>query len=118
MFDRAPKRNELRRVMNTCLPGLENRPDFDRDVLRNVRGEVKVKKKLSVGFVLLIVLVLAVATALAGLIQDWSAEDQVTLVDWMADAGIELDADKVAQLQDTSLSEEEKSALAMEIISA
>ena len=134
MFDRAPKSNELRRVMNTCLPGLENRPDFDRDVLRKVRGDVKVKKKLSVGFVLLIVLVLAVATALAaitlnafyekaiqkegesGLIQDWSAEDQVTLVDWMADAGIELDADKVAQLQDTSLSEEEKSALAMEII--
>ncbi|MEG0048341.1 MAG: DUF4179 domain-containing protein, partial [Clostridia bacterium] len=41
-------------------PGLENKPDFERDVLRQVRGEVKVKKKLSVGLVLVIVLVLAV----------------------------------------------------------
>ena len=65
MFDRAPQDNELRRVMDACLPGLENRPDFDRDVLRQVRGEVKVKKKLSVGFVLVIVLVLAAVTALA-----------------------------------------------------
>ena len=134
MFDRAQQGNNIRRVMDACLPGLEKRPDFDRDVLRKVRGNEKVKKKLSVGFVLLVVLVLAVVTALAaitlntlyenaiqkegesGLIQDWSAADQVALVNWMIDAGIELDADKVEQLQDTSLSEQEKSALAMEII--
>ncbi len=65
MFDRAPQQSELRRVMDACLPGLENRPDFDRDVLRQVRGEVKVKKKLSVSLVLVIVLACIVATALA-----------------------------------------------------
>ena len=65
MFDQAPQDNELRRVMDACLPGLENRPDFDRAVLRQARGEIKMKKKLSVGFVLVIALALIVATALA-----------------------------------------------------
>lgn len=134
MFDRAPQDNELRRVMDACLPGLENRPDFDRDVLRQVRGEVKVKKKLSVGFVLVIVLVLAAVTALAamtlnayyekaiekegksGFIQDWSATDKVALVDWMVEAGVELDEDQVAQLHSAGLSEDEQGTLAMEII--
>lgn len=56
MFNQAPQDNDIRRVMDACLPGLENSPDFDRDVLRHVRGAIKVKKKLSVGFVLVIVL--------------------------------------------------------------
>lgn len=46
MFDQAPQDNDIRRVMDACLPGLENSPDFDRDVLRHVRGAIKVKKKL------------------------------------------------------------------------
>jgi len=134
MSDRAPQNNELRRVMDACLPGLENKPGFDQNVIKQVRGDTKVKKKLSVGFVLMIVLVLTVVAALAaitlsefyekaiqkegesGLIQDWSADDQAALVDWMIDAGIELDVEKVARLHDTGLTDEEKSALAMEII--
>lgn len=67
MFNQAPQDNDIRRVMDACLPGLENSPDFDRDVLRHVRGEIKVKKKLSVGFVLVIVLALAAVTALAAM---------------------------------------------------
>ena len=101
MFNQAPQDNDIRRVMDACLPGLENSPDFDRDVLRHVRGEIKVKKKLSVGFVLVIVLALAAVTALAamtlnayyekviekeseiGRIQDWSTADKIALVNWM-----------------------------------
>lgn len=133
MFKQASHDNDIRRVMDACLPGLENKPDFERDVFRQVRGEVKVKKKLSVGFVLVIVLALAAVTALAmtlnayyektiekegqsGLIQDWSAADKVALVDWMVEAGIELDEDKVAQLHTDDLSEDARSTLAMEII--
>ena len=65
MFNQAPQDNDIRRVMDACLPGLENSPDFDRDVLRHVRGAIKVKKKLSVGFVLVIVLALAAETTKA-----------------------------------------------------
>lgn len=67
MFDRAPKDNTLRRAMNACLPGLENRPDFERKVLKRVSGEVEVKKKLSVGFVLAILFVLMFATLAAAI---------------------------------------------------
>ncbi|MEG0505419.1 MAG: hypothetical protein RR547_12290, partial [Raoultibacter sp.] len=136
MCNQAPQNNELRRVMDACLPGLENKPDFERDVLRQVRGEVKVKKKLSVGFVLLMVLVLAAVTALAamtlnayyekaiekegqsGLIQDWSASDKVALVDWMVEAGAKLDAEQVAQLHANHLTEDEQGTLALEIINS
>ena len=44
MFDRAPQDNNIRRAMDACLPDLENKPDFERSVLRQVRGEVKVKE--------------------------------------------------------------------------
>jgi len=54
--------------MASCLPGLENKPDFDRDVFRKVRGEIKVKRKLSVGLVLTILLLLTVAGAVAAVI--------------------------------------------------
>ena len=126
--------HRIRSSIDQYFADMDAHPSLQSKILAQTRGDVKVKKKLSVGFVVLVVLVLAVVTALAaitlnalyenaiqkegesGLIQNWSAEDQITLVDWMVDAGIELDADKVAQLQDTSLSEEEKGALAMEII--
>ena len=126
--------DHVRSAIDDCLSGVDQMPSLRADIMRKAKGDVKVKRKLSVGLVLLVVLVITVVTALAaialnalyenamqkegesGLIQDWSAADQVALVDWMIDAGIELDTDKVAQLQATSLSEQEKSTLAMEII--
>ena len=126
--------NHVRSAINDCLSGVDSMPSQRSTIMRKARGDIQVKRKLSVGFVLLIVLVLAAVTALAaitlnafyektiqkegenGLIQDWSAADQVTLVDWMVNAGVELDDEKVTQLHNTGLSEEEKSALAMEII--
>ena len=65
MFDRTTQDNDLRRAMNACLPGLENKPGFEREVLKRARGEIKVKKKLSVGLVFILILVLAAVTALA-----------------------------------------------------
>ena len=134
MFDRAQQNNELRRVMDACLPGLEKRPDFDRDVLRQVRGEVKVKRKLSVGFVLTMILILITVTALAitaiqalhekaiqqeaesGLIREWSADEKVEFVDEMVEAGIELNEAQIQSLHSDALSEEEKDTLAMQIM--
>ena len=63
MLDRVPQDNRLRRAINACLPGLEDHPSFEQDVLRYVRGEKKMKKKLSVGLVLAIAFVLMFAAA-------------------------------------------------------
>ena len=91
------------------------------------------KKVISVGLSFALILFLVTTTALAvelttyfekiiaqesvnGLIQNWSASEKVTLVQWMSDAGIQLDEKKVAQLESTTLSETEKGELAMNII--
>ena len=63
MLDRVPQDNRLRRAINACLPGLEDHPSFEQDVLKCVRGEEKMKKKLSVGLVLAIAFVLMFAAA-------------------------------------------------------
>ena len=133
-MDEPTRVTQVCRAVDTRLSGLQGNPWLAQRVLAHAKGEQKVKKKVSVGFILLMVLILAAVTALAaislnafyentiqqegesGLIQDWSAAEQTALVDWMVEAGIELDGDQVLKLHQPGLSEEEKSALAMEII--
>ncbi|NLO85610.1 MAG: hypothetical protein GX096_09310 [Clostridiales bacterium] len=65
MLDNMFRDKDIKRAIDDCLPGLENNPDFEWKVLREVRGEEKVKKKLSAGFILVLALVLTAVTALA-----------------------------------------------------
>jgi len=116
--------------------GFEPRHDFLLFRLTGGTGEKRVvKRKLSVGLVFIIALILAAATAWAairlrayyertieqtaqsGLVQDWNADEKVRLVNWMIEAGIELDTEKAARLRDGGLPPEQRAALAMEIIS-
>lgn len=100
----------------------------------SVQEEKVVKKKISVAFVLAMVLVLATVTALAvtaltayyektiemeaenGSFNEWSAANKVQLVDMMIEAGIELDDEKTALLMSGSLTEGEMDQLATELI--
>ena len=125
----------IHHAVDTSLSGITGDPWLARRVLANAKGEIKVKKKLSAGLVLAIVLMVAAVTALAaitlhayyektieqtaqsGLVQDWNVDEKVRLVDWMVEAGLELSADQVARLHDDSLSPEQRATLAMEIIS-
>lgn len=102
----------------------------------NEKSEVKMKKKISVAFVLVMALMMLSATALAaitlnalyervikqesetGNIEDWDAASKVALVDWMVDAGVGLDEGQVARLHEDDLTDEERGELAFEIISA
>lgn len=101
--------------------------------MADAKGEGKVKKKLFVGLVLAIVLVLETVTAVAmtltafyektieqesknGTIQDWPVSDKVLLVQWMVDAGIALDETQVSQLANKDLTLEEQDQLAMDMI--
>ena len=134
MSDRAPQNNELRRVMDACLPGLEDKPDFDRNVLQQVRGEIKVKKRLSVGFVLVIVLVLVIATALAlvtlretapliaqteqedGYFSAWPVEKKIEVISALIDEGYIKETDDIKQMMGTDVSQDEKKRIADETI--
>ena len=65
MDDRNPV-EQIRHAVNARLSGLEGNPGLARRVIQAAKGEEKVKKKLSVGLVLVIVLLaLAAVTALA-----------------------------------------------------
>jgi len=134
MSDRAPQNNELRRVMDACLPGLEDKPDFDRNVLQQVRGEIKVKKRLSVGFVLVIVLVLVIATALAlvtlretapliaqteqedGYFSAWPVEKKIEVISALIDEGYIKETDDIKQMMGTDVSQDEKNRIADETV--
>lgn len=133
MFEQNPT-EQIRKAVDARLSGLQGDPWLAQRVLANAKGEEKVKKKISVGFVLVLVIVLAAMTALAamtlnalyertiemegknGLIQDWNTVDKVALVDWMIEAGIKLDEDQVGRLHDAGLSDDDKGKLAIEII--
>ena len=125
---------EMRAALDECLSYVDDLPSLHRDIMRKARGETIVRRKLSVGLVFMIVLILAAITALAaitlntlyektiemegqsGLIQDWSAEEKTELIHMMIDAGIQLDQEKVNLLSSDTLSSAEKDTLAMDII--
>ena len=92
-------------ALDTTLSGLQDDPWLARKVLDDAKGEVKVKKKISVGLVLVIVLALIVATALAvatlrdtaqliaqteqddGFFAYWPNEKKVTVVSALIEQG-------------------------------
>ncbi len=135
MFEQNPT-EQIREAVDARLSSLQGDPWLAQRVLANAKGEQKVKKKISVGFVLVLVLVLAAVTALAamtlttfyeraielegksGLIRDWSAADKMALVDWMVEAGADLDEKQVGRLHDDALSDDDKGKLAIEIMYA
>lgn len=134
MYDRAPQDNPIRRVMDSCLPGLENRPDFDWEVLRKARGEEKMKKKLSVGFIVVVVLMLIVATALAvitfretakwiaqtereeGSFGYWPVEKKIEVIKALTEQGYIETTDTIKQMCEGGFSQEEANHAANDLI--
>ena len=135
MCDRAPENNAIRRAMDACLPRLENEADFERMVLKQVRGEIQVKKKLSVGFVLVIVLVLATVTALAAALlweqqvipmkeieqmegdyMDWPIGRKEVLIQALIDSDNIAENSDTARLFDDATAEEEKHTIADQLV--
>lgn len=64
-MDERRDKQQFQHALNRTLSGLEGDPRLAQRVLAKARGEIKVKKKLSAGLVVAIVLVLAAVTALA-----------------------------------------------------
>ena len=126
--------NTIKQAINSNLSAVHVSQRHVNRIMFNITEGKKVKKKLSVAFVLTMILILVIATALAvtaiqalheraiqheaesGLIREWSPYEKVEFVDEMVEAGIELDDTQVQSLHSDALSEEEKDALAMQIM--
>lgn len=133
-MDKRRNRDQIQSALNTTLSGLRDDPWLAQRVIAEAKGTRKVKKKISVGLVLALVLILASSIALAvlslnayyesvletegkeGLIENWSAESLAQLVDWMSETGIELDEAKLTELHDTTQPDDERRAIALELI--
>lgn len=68
---------KIRRGMEECLSGVENRPSLESRVLERIQGQRRAPVKLSVAMVMVLVLTLLAAAALAvGAISGWFRVEQ------------------------------------------
>lgn len=135
MDNKVMRSNDIRSAIDAQFSGVTKNLEMRQNVLRQVRGEIVVKKKLSVGLVLVIVLLLVTVTALAvtalsgyfngyahlenthGEYSDgWPTSAKVELVRLMLDNGMAVDQEKTKELLDGSLTTEQQEMLATEII--
>ncbi|MDR1263592.1 MAG: PepSY domain-containing protein [Oscillospiraceae bacterium] len=129
----------IREAIDTGLSRVRFTQRNKNEVWMRIEGGKPMKKKLSLALVLAIALALVAVTALAvsiynayyekaaqvsfskGVFQngilDTDTENLVKLVDAMVEAGIELDAAKVALLHDASVSDEVKAETAKQLVS-
>ncbi len=129
--------NDIRKAIDAQFSGVVVKPDLQRNVVRQIRGEMIVKKKLSVGFVIAIVLLVLALSALAatilwenyvgGLMQkeqqigtyaQWGAADKEALVEALVEMGHIEENEKTDKLFDQVTTETEKDELADQIMLA
>ena len=134
MDKRKYEHNNIKQAIDATFSGVTMQTQMQYRVLREVRGEQKVKRKLSSGLVLAIVLMLLSVTALAtmmlntfhqktiemeatnGLFSTWTTDDKVSFVNMMSDAGLKVDSAKIARLHNSETAEEEKDQIASQIV--
>ena len=132
-MDKRKQRDAIQHALNSTLSGLQDDPWLTQRVIVQAKGEKKVKKKFSIGLVVVLVLILAAVTALAavtlnslyekiieqegqkGLIKEWDTQNLIALINWMQEAGIQLDEDQLSILDD-ELTDEQKRKVALAII--
>lgn len=137
MDDRNPV-EQIRHAVNARLSGLEGNPGLARRVIQAAKGEEKVKKRLSVGLVLVIVLLaLAAVTALAtallweqqvipmkeieqseGEYMDWPINQKKVLIQALMDSGHIQESAETTLLFDDATDEAERHAAADRLVLA
>ena len=129
------ERELIRRAIDQRFSGMQANPWLADRVMQIDRGEIKVKKKLSVGFVLVIVFSLLAVTALGALTLSWddaskflrkqfeegsfnvwSGNERVELVASLAENGILEQSAELELLLSGTLTEAEASSLAEKLM--
>ena len=129
--------NEFKQLVDDRLSGLEWQQRQSNAVLNQIKGEIKMKKKLSVGLVLTIVSVLVVMTALAAALLweqqvvpmkeieqtegdyiNWPVSQKQVLIRALIDSGHIVESSETVRLFDESTDETEKNAIADQLVLA
>ncbi len=125
----------VRAAIDDCFADVQNAPSLLGGVMRRAKGEVKVKKKLSVGLICVIVMLLAAATALAaglmgwgdgaeylkkenaqGKFDSWTGAERAALVQSLLEFGAIEESDDTRALLSGNAKEEDQAALAERIM--
>ena len=128
--------NDIKHALNNTLSSLNVSHQDAAAMLTLAKGGKKVKRKLSVATMIAIALIAISLTAFAivtlqqyyektiekegshGLMKDWESSDHIAFIEMMAEAGIELDESKLAQMRDTETDEETRGTIAWGLIQA
>lgn len=136
MDDKQVNPSAVRGALDDCLSGVSALPALRHDILRKARGEIKVKKKLSLALILAIVLIMAAVTALAvatlqemarhaaktereeGFFANWTLEQKVKLVNSLAELGYIEKTGEMERLAAGGMPEDEAHSAADRIVAA
>ena len=124
MLDDRTVRARVHDALDDCLSGVDAMPSFRYDIMRKVRGETVVKKKVSLGLVFAIVLLLVTVAAVAATIlwenyaaqvkqteheqgsyANWQVKDKIELIRVLTDNGHIEESDATNQLFSENVSE-------------
>lgn len=119
--------NYIRNAIEDCLPEVSDMPSLHFDIMCEIKGEIKVKKRLSLGLVLAIALILITVTAFAasllwenyaaevktieheqGDYQKWPLEEKISLAQNLVDMGHIQESEKTTKLFDDATPEGDK----------
>lgn len=126
--------NRIRHALDARLSGIVEKPASRHRVLLCVRGEIAMKRKISIAFVVVLLIVLIAGVAWAaislrntarqiveteqtdGLYKDWPVEKKISLVSALADMGYIEETSEVKQLIMNTLPEKEADLIANEAV--
>lgn len=127
-------KSKMKPMLDRQLSHVDWTPEDSRSVLRQIRGEIKVKKKLSLALVLALAIILLSASALAvtlwkqyyekmaqtegevGYFDTWSGERRAEFVLAMQEEGVEFDKQQIDRLTDRNTGDADKAKIAADLI--
>ncbi len=127
-------KSRLKPVLDRQLSQLDWSPEETQALLRQMRGEIPVKKKLSLALALTLALALLAVTALAvtlwksyheqiarnegsiGYFDTWTGQQRADFVLAMQREGLSFDPEQVRLLEDRSTSDEQKKEIATRLV--
>ena len=126
--------HRIRHSIDEYFADMNEHPSLQSKILAQTRGEVKVKKKFSIGLALGIVFVILAGTAMAlvfsdvffkeaavlqeekGNLSQWSLDDKIALIGTMEESGIPIPWEQLQALQTGDVSEDTANRIADEIL--